>query len=88
MTTIYEAIETAASELYIRALTDIPADVRGALQHALSNEQSGGHQTAEQVLFTILENIDTADTHDTLVCQDTGLPYSRWWSACRSTWPS
>ncbi|HUA82478.1 MAG TPA: fumarate hydratase [Bryobacteraceae bacterium] len=72
--TIYEAIETAACELYIRALKNIPADVRGALQQALRNEQSGGHQTAEQVLFTIIENIQTADTHDMLVCQDTGLP--------------
>lgn len=74
MTTIYEAIEIAAGELYVRALKDIPSDVRGALQHALKNEQSGGHQTAEQVLFTILENIEAADTEDTLVCQDTGLP--------------
>lgn len=72
--TIYEAIEAAAAALYIRALKDIPSDVRGALRQALQNEQSGGHQTAEQVLFTILENIDTADTHDMLVCQDTGLP--------------
>jgi fumarate hydratase subunit alpha len=72
--TIYEAIETAACELYIRALKNIPSDVRGALQQALQNEHSGGHQTAEQVLFTIIENIQTADTHDMLVCQDTGLP--------------
>lgn len=74
MTKIYDAIETAAGELFVRALKDIPSDVRGALKHALANEQSGGFQTAEQVLFTILENIDTADTEDTLVCQDTGLP--------------
>lgn len=74
MTTIHEAIENAACELYLRALKDIPPDVRGALQDALRKEQAGGHQTAEQVLFTILENIQTADTHDTLVCQDTGLP--------------
>jgi fumarate hydratase subunit alpha len=72
--TVYDAIETAARDLYIRALKDIPPDVRGALKSALANERSGGHQTGEQVLFTILENIDTADAHDTLVCQDTGLP--------------
>jgi fumarate hydratase subunit alpha/L(+)-tartrate dehydratase alpha subunit len=74
MTTIYDAIETAARQLYIRALKDIPTDVRSALKDALKNEQSGGHQTGEQVMFTILENIEAADSHDTLVCQDTGLP--------------
>ncbi len=74
MTNIYESLETAACELYLRALKDIPADVRTALAGALHNEQSAGHQTAEQVLFTILENIQTADAENTLVCQDTGLP--------------
>jgi fumarate hydratase subunit alpha len=71
---LYDAIETAACELYIRALKDIPADVRAALSGALAAEQSAGEQTAEQVLFTILENIGIADAQDTLVCQDTGLP--------------
>jgi fumarate hydratase subunit alpha len=72
--TIYDAIETAAAELYVRALKDIPSDVRSALAGALKNEQSAGEHTAEQVMFTIIENIETADKHDTLVCQDTGLP--------------
>ena len=31
-------------------------------------------QTAEQVMFTVLENIRTADEKDMMVCQDTGLP--------------
>jgi fumarate hydratase subunit alpha len=70
---IYDSIETAARELYLRALKDIPADVRAAIQGALNNERSAGEETAEQVLFTILENIETADAGDTLVCQDTGL---------------
>jgi len=74
MNTIYDSIETAARELYIRALKNIPGDVRAALAGALRNEQSAGEQTAEQVMFTILENIRTADSEDTLVCQDTGLP--------------
>lgn len=72
--TLYDAIETAACELYLRALKDIPADVRAALQAALAGEQRAGERTAEQVMFTILENIETADSQDTLVCQDTGLP--------------
>lgn len=71
---IYDSIEEAAKELYIRALEDIPDDVRAALRKGLAEEQREGNQTAEKVLFTILENIRVADEQDTLVCQDTGLP--------------
>ncbi|MBM3739684.1 MAG: fumarate hydratase [Acidobacteria bacterium] len=74
---IYDSIEEAAKELYIRALKDIPADVRAALDRGLRAEQQSGNTTAEQVLFTIIENIKVADEQDTLVCQDTGLPVFR-----------
>jgi fumarate hydratase subunit alpha len=74
MPTIYDAIETVARDLYWMALKDIPEDVRAALRVGLEAEQREGNGTAEHVLFTILENIKTADEHNTLVCQDTGLP--------------
>lgn len=74
MSTIYDTIETVARDLYWRALKDIPADVRTALRIGLETEREEGNETAGQVLFTILENIRTADERDTLVCQDTGLP--------------
>ena len=74
MPTIYDTIETVARDLYWKALKDIPQDVRTALNDGLQVEQAAGNGTAEQVLFTILENIKSADEHDTLVCQDTGLP--------------
>jgi fumarate hydratase subunit alpha len=74
MPTIYDTIETVARDLYWIALKDIPEDVRAALKDGLAAERSAGNATAGQVLFTILENIRTADEHDTLVCQDTGLP--------------
>ena len=74
MDTIYDRIETTARDLYIRALTDIPRDVREALGRGLKKEQAEGHRTAEKVMLTILENIEVADTRDTMVCQDTGLP--------------
>src|SRR5947207_5783521 len=74
MPTIYDTIETVARDLYWTALKDIPEDVRAALQGGLRAEQNDGNATAEQVLFTILENIKTADEQSTLVCQDTGLP--------------
>ncbi len=74
METIYDSVETTARDLYIRALKRIPPDVRRALSNSLRAEQTEGNRTAERVMLTILENIQTADTLDTLVCQDTGLP--------------
>jgi tartrate/fumarate subfamily iron-sulfur-dependent hydro-lyase alpha chain len=74
MNNLYDAIEQAARDLYWTALKDIPSDVRKGLAQGLTAERSGGNATAEQVLFTILKNIDTADQQNTLVCQDTGLP--------------
>src|SRR5262245_56496933 len=74
MQAIYDTIETVARDLYWKALKDIPADVQTALKGGLQAEQQVGNSTAEQVLFTILENIKTADEHGMLVCQDTGLP--------------
>lgn len=72
--TIYETVEQVARDLYIRALQDIPADVRTALRQGLKAENAEKNDTAAQVLMTILNNIDVADQHQTLVCQDTGLP--------------
>ncbi len=74
MPTIYDTVETVARDLYWMALKDIPEDVRTAIRGGLEAERQGGNETAGQVLFTILENIRTADEQDTLVCQDTGLP--------------
>src|SRR5690242_9432432 len=74
MANLYQTIEQAACELYIRALQDIPADVRAALRRGFDAEQQQKNSTAQQVMLTILNNIDVADEHHTLVCQDTGLP--------------
>jgi tartrate/fumarate subfamily iron-sulfur-dependent hydro-lyase alpha chain len=74
MGTIYDSIETTARDLYIRALKNIPPDVRAALARTLTTERAEGNRTAEKVMLTILDNIQTADRLDTMVCQDTGLP--------------
>ena len=71
---IYDRIEEVSRSLYLRALQDIPSDIRHALGAGLGREEASGNQTAAGVLFTILENIKVADTEGTLVCQDTGLP--------------
>ena len=71
---IYDTIEQVGRDLYIKALKDIPPDVREAIGKGLDAEKRDGNKTAEQVLFTIVENIKVADEQNTLVCQDTGTP--------------
>jgi len=73
-TVIYDAVEEAAQKLYVKALSDIPQDVRQALGRGLEAERKAGEETATKVMLTIVENIAVADEHKTLVCQDTGLP--------------
>ncbi|MBI3210265.1 MAG: fumarate hydratase [Candidatus Solibacter usitatus] len=77
MNDIYETIEIVSRDLYWAALKDIPQDVRSAIAGGLQAEKEGGNTTAEQVMFTILRNIQAADEQNTLVCQDTGLAVYR-----------
>ncbi len=72
--TLYDAIEEAGAKLYIKALTDIPQDVRKALKRGHDTEITAGNKTASKVMLTVLENIKLADDKDMMVCQDTGLP--------------
>ena len=67
----YRIVEEAAKELYIRALCDLPPDVREALHRAYERET---HPTAREVFKTIFKAIEVADQNKTLICQDTGLP--------------
>jgi len=67
----YQVIEEAAKELYIRALCDLPPDVRSALNRAYERETN---PTAREVFKAIFKTIEVADEHKTLICQDTGLP--------------
>lgn len=67
----YQTIEELCKELYIKALKDLPPDVRKAIKDAYEKEQT---ETGKQVLATMLENIDIADSKNRLICQDTGIP--------------
>ncbi len=67
----YMIIEEVAKELYIRALCDLPPDVRVALKSAEEKETS---PTGKEILRTMLKNVEIADQKKTLICQDTGLP--------------
>jgi tartrate/fumarate subfamily iron-sulfur-dependent hydro-lyase alpha chain len=71
---LYRVIEEAARDLYIRALTDIPQDVRAGLKKGYDAEVAAGRATSSKVMLTVLENVKTADEKDMMVCQDTGLP--------------
>ncbi len=67
----YGIVEETAKELYIRALCDLPPDVRDALSKAYEKETQPGAKKIFQAMF---ETIRIADEQKTLICQDTGLP--------------
>ena len=67
----YRIVEEAAKQLYIRALCDLPPDVREAIKKAAARETQ---PTAKEVFKAMLAAIDIADEKKTLICQDTGLP--------------
>jgi fumarate hydratase subunit alpha/L(+)-tartrate dehydratase alpha subunit len=69
-TTLRQAVEDAAAELYVWSLKDIPADLRAALGDALERET---HQVGRRILETIHANVTVADEGKRLVCQDTGI---------------
>jgi len=67
----YGVVEEAAKQLYIRALCDLPPDVRAALKKAYARETK---PSARAVFEAIFRTIEVADAGKTLICQDTGLP--------------
>ena len=67
----YKIVEEAAKQLYIRALCNLPPDVRQALKKAYEKETGAA---AREVFKAIFKAIDVADREKTLICQDTGLP--------------
>ena len=66
-----ERIEAAAKELYVRALKDLPPDVKRGFD-TLAARETGA--TARAVLGTMIENIAVAERTGNLLCQDTGIP--------------
>jgi fumarate hydratase subunit alpha/L(+)-tartrate dehydratase alpha subunit len=66
-----ERIEDAAKELYLRALKDLPPDIKRGFA-VLAARETGA--TAKAVLGTMIENIAVAERTGNLLCQDTGIP--------------
>ena len=66
-----DRIEEAAKELYLRALRDLPPDIKRGFA-VLAARETG--TTAKAVLSTMIENIAVAERTNNLLCQDTGIP--------------
>jgi fumarate hydratase subunit alpha/L(+)-tartrate dehydratase alpha subunit len=66
-----DRIEEAAKELYLRALRDLPPDIKRGFE-VLAARETG--TTAKAVLATMIENIAVAERTNNLLCQDTGIP--------------
>jgi len=70
------AVEDAAKELYIRALKELPPDIKQGFDALAARETDAG---ARRVLGTMIRNIAVAESNDNLLCQDTGIPIYNVW---------
>jgi fumarate hydratase subunit alpha len=64
-------VEEAAKELYIRALKQLPPDIKQGFDTLVARETD---RTAQSVLGVMVKNIAVAEATDNLLCQDTGIP--------------
>ena len=71
MKLVLEDVETAARDLYIRALKVLPDDVKEGFERLSGAETNA---TAQGVLGTMIKNIAVAEEGNNLLCQDTGIP--------------
>jgi len=69
-------LEEVAKDLYIRALKELPPDVKEGLA-ALSKSESNA--AAKRILGTMITNIKVAEDTNNLLCQDTGIPIYNVW---------
>ncbi len=71
-----QTVEEVAKALYIRALKELPPDIKRGLGRLQSGETAA---TARQVLATMVTNIEVAERTNNLLCQDTGVPIYNVW---------
>jgi len=64
-------VEEAAKELYIRALKVLPPDIKRGFARLTETETA---PRAQGILATMVRNIQVAEEHENLLCQDTGVP--------------
>jgi fumarate hydratase subunit alpha/L(+)-tartrate dehydratase alpha subunit len=68
---LYERVEEVSADLYKRALTDLPPDVRAAVGRAAEVEEE---RNPRMMLALMRRAVETSDERGIIVCQDTGLP--------------
>src|ERR1700742_3528419 len=66
-----QQVEEVAKQLYIRALKQLPPDIKDGIARL---ERAETDDTARRVLGIMRTNIGVAESADNLLCQDTGLP--------------
>jgi tartrate/fumarate subfamily iron-sulfur-dependent hydro-lyase alpha chain len=64
-------VEDVARELYIRALKQLPPDIKQGFARLAASESD---PTARTVLGTMIRNIQVAEDTENMLCQDTGIP--------------
>lgn len=64
-------VEEAAKELYIRALKVLPPDIKSGFSRLAASESA---PRAQNLLATMITNIQVAEENNNLLCQDTGIP--------------
>ena len=69
-------VEEAAKQLYIRALKELPPDIKRGFDALAASESDAG---AQRMLGTMIRNIAVAENTDNLLCQDTGIPVYNVW---------
>jgi tartrate/fumarate subfamily iron-sulfur-dependent hydro-lyase alpha chain len=69
-------VEEAAKELYIRALKELPPDIKQGFTALAAKETDAG---AKRMLGTMMRNITVAEDTNNLLCQDTGIPVYNVW---------
>src|SRR6185436_4981840 len=69
-------VEEAAKELCIRALKELPPDIKQGFARLASTETDAG---AKRMLGTMMRNIAVAEDTNNLLCQDTGIPIYNVW---------
>jgi len=69
-------VEDVAKELYVRALKELPPDIKRGFEALAAHESDAG---AKRVLGTMIRNIAVAESTDNLLCQDTGIPIYNVW---------
>ena len=69
-------VEEVAKELYIRALKQLPPDIKEGFNRLSKSETDAG---AKRMLGTMIRNISVAEDTNNLLCQDTGIPIYNVW---------